>query len=146
MNRLIFSALLVFMSACGGVSSRIKENQHQFDGYPLEIQAQIQNGRVDRGFTEEMVYMAKGTPDDKQVLTRGGKKVTVWRYARRVPPAPPGGGGTTLSTPYGYPAFGPGPSQPTPIFYDKGYFKVEFENGKVIGWDQEMQDDLGSYK
>ena len=133
--------LFCLLPACGGIGSRIKENERQFNTYPPEVQAQIQNGRVDKGFTEEMVYMSKGQPSEKQELERGGRKLTVWKYARRVPPAPPGGGGTSLSTPYGYPAFGPGPSQPTPVFYEHGYFKVEFEDGKVVGWDQEMQRD-----
>lgn len=131
--------VVLFAMGCGGVKSRIKDNERQFSGYPPEIQAQIQSGRIDRGFTEEMVYLAKGEPSDKSTLTRDGKTVTVWKYARPVPPSPPGQAAGGLSAPYGYPGFGPGPSQASPLFYERSYFKVEFEGGKVMRWDEGMQ-------
>jgi hypothetical protein len=28
------------------------------------------------------------------------------------------------------------------MFYDQRYLKVEFENGRVVGWDQELQEGL----
>lgn len=130
------------LAGCGGIKSRISDNQRLFATYPPETQAQIQNGRIDHGFTEEMVYMAKGKPSEKSSIERDGRKIAVWKYARPRPPGPPGSHSGALSSPYGYPGFGPGPSQPVPMFYDRSYFKVEFENGKVVRWDQEMQAEL----
>jgi hypothetical protein len=132
--------LLLLLQGCGGVKSRIKDHQREFATYPLEVQSQIQNGRIDRGFTEQMVYLAKGEPDEKTTAKRSQRTIMIWKYARHMPSAPPGQAAAGLSTPYGYPSFGPGPTQPTPLFYEKSYFKVEFEKGKVIGWDQDMQD------
>jgi hypothetical protein len=132
--------LAVFTQGCGGVNSRIKDHQREFATYPPEVQGQIQNGRIDRGFTEQMVYLAKGEPDERTTAKLGAKSIVVWKYARHMPSAPPGQAAGGLSTPYGYPTFGPGPTQPTPLFYEKSYFKVEFDKGKVIGWDQDMQD------
>lgn len=146
------SALALFMAAlllsffagsgCGGLQSRIRENQNQFATFPPEAQAQIQNGRIDKGFTEDMVYIAKGNPDDKESITRDGKKIIVWKYSRPIPALPVNSGGSAnLSTPYGYPIFGPTGAQPPPLFYERGFFKIEFENGKVVRWDKAMQSD-----
>ncbi|MEW6055885.1 MAG: hypothetical protein AB1540_04650 [Bdellovibrionota bacterium] len=132
---------LLLISACSTVSSRIKDHQHQFNSYPPEVQAQIQNGRIDVGFTEEQVLIAKGKPSDKTAFRRGDKTVTLWKYAggyatRDSSPASP-----ALGSPYGYPTFGPSPSQSTPMAYEREYHIVEFENGKVTRWDQAIQKD-----
>lgn len=133
---------LLFVSACSSIPSRIKEHEREFNTYPPEIQSQIQSGRIDHGFTEDMVYMAKGKPSEKSSYEKKGPKgpvhVTVWKYASPAPATPANIASSSISTPYGYPTFGPGPSQPASVFYEKKYFKVEFENGKVTSWDQEL--------
>lgn len=126
---------------CGGINSRIHENQYQFNTYPPQVQAQIQSGRIDKGFTEEMVYMARGKPSDKSTVTRGGKDVVLWKYEVPAAVQPPNAAPGSLSTPYGYPTFGPNPAQSTPILYERSYANVEFENGKVVDWDSRLQND-----
>jgi len=136
----LFPTLLSF-GACGGVKSRIQENQRQFAQYPPEIQSQIQNGRIDHGFTEEMVFIAKGKPTDKTQINRDGKAITVWKYVGAMPSEPPGQSTGGLASPYGYPGFGPGPNQPAPMFYERKTYKVEFQDGKVVSWDPDFQRD-----
>ena len=133
-------------AACGGVKSRIREHEREFATYAPEVQAQIQSGRIDRGFTEDMVYLSKGTPDDQSSIDRDGRKVTIWKYARSSPALSSRGATSNLSSPYGYPGFGPGPAQSAPLLYERAYFKIEFEKGKVIGWDQDMQEDVEDLK
>ncbi len=138
-----FLIALGFLSGCATTHSRVKEHALEFNSFPAQTQAQIQSGRIDKGFTEDMVYMARGEPSDKVKAVRDGKPTTVWKYARPGAPLPVSASGGNLAAPYGYPGFGPNPSQPAPMFYERSYFKVEFLNGKVVGWDQELQDDSG---
>ncbi|MBI3555363.1 MAG: hypothetical protein HY074_03745 [Deltaproteobacteria bacterium] len=140
---LITTLITILLLGCATTRSRIKEHEREFNTFPAETQAQIQSGRIDKGFTEEMVYMARGEPSDKSMSTRDGKPTVVWKYPRPAAPLPVGAQSGSLSTPYGYPGFGPGPAQPAPMFYERSYFKVEFLNGKVVGWDQDLQDDSG---
>lgn len=126
---------------CSSVGSRIKENERLFGTLAPEAQAQIQNGRIDRGFTEDMVHMAMGKPDAKETVQRDGKTVLVWKYVRRDLNAPRDSA-TGLSSPYSFPTFGPGPSHPSPVIYDRKYYKIEFIGGKVVRWDAELQEDL----
>lgn len=133
---LLFLLLATFVS-CSSVKSRITEHEREFATYPPEVQAQIQNGRVDKGFTEDMVYLAKGAPSEKSSATREGKTITVWKYTRPGAPVQQGSTSNNLSTPYGYPSFGPGPSAPAPVYYDRVFSRVEFENGKVVRWDDD---------
>jgi len=138
---LISSVMLIAFIGCGGVNSRIKKNEHLFASYPPETQGLIQNEKIEAGFTEDMVRMAKGDPSDVSQITRKiaqGKerKITLWKYRKPVPathstsPA----AGSAMSSPYGYPGFGPGPSQPIPMDYTRIGLIVEFEQGKVIHW------------
>lgn len=133
-------ALLSSVPGCGGINSRIKEHERQFSSFAPQAQAQIQAGRIDKGFTEDMVYMAKGEPSEKNQLKKDGKELVVWKYPRRTAP-PVAAGANNLSTPYGYPSFGPAPQQSAPLFYDRSYDTVEFDRGRVVRWDVGMQDE-----
>lgn len=141
-TRILMPLALLGAFACSSVNSRIKEHQAQFNEMPEQTQAQIQNGRIDHGFTEEMVYMAKGKPDDKETLTRDGKQVRVWKYAKRDYSGNPSSVSTGLSSPFGYPTFGPGAGQPAQNYNRMKYLRVEFENGRVSRWDDELQEQL----
>lgn len=58
--------LLVFTSACSSISSRIHDHSDEFNSYPAPIQSKIQDGLIDLGFTEEMVYLSKGSPPKRR--------------------------------------------------------------------------------
>ncbi len=124
----------VFISCASTPRSRIKEKEKVFFGYPPEIQGQIQAGQIDRGFSEDMVYLAKGSPSEKYSHEVAGKSVTIWKYYQK-PDAvsPPGSQPTGFSGAYEYPTPGK-PQQPYPMFYNKPGLIVEFENGKVKKW------------
>lgn len=126
--------LLALLTSCSTVKTRIHEREKDFSAYPPEIQSQIQNGNIDEGFTEDMVYMARGNPAEKETMTRAGKTVTLWKYPGSAV-AGPGFPSTSFTSPYSYPTFGPGPIQPAP--YYRTHFIVEFEGGRVVGWGSE---------
>lgn len=132
---------VILAMACSTPRTRIKENEKQFNYYPAQVQAQIQSGRIDRGFTPEMVYMAMGSPAEK-IKRSGdkGKEIEVWMYPGPMVELPGQQGSSGFSGAYGYPSFGPGPSHP--VQSQTGYrkhYKVEFESGKVVRWDSELQ-------
>lgn len=143
MTKLLLSLLLIStISACSSVQSRIKEHEREFASLAPEAQAQIQGGRIDQGFTEDMVYMAKGKPDGKENITRDGKQILVWKYAQRDYSTHAEQAVTGLNAPYSYPTFGPGPAQQPLNMRPLRYLRVEFENGRVARWDPELQYDV----
>jgi len=139
MRRVLFILACSFLVAqCSTVSSRIDHNRDKFVDYPPETQSKIENGDIDKGFTEEMVYMAKGTPSEKSVIRRANHDVTLWKYALPYPASSSAPAPNSSLSPYGYPTFGP--QTPTSSggtasgSLDRAYYIVEFENGKVTGW------------
>lgn len=138
---IVFLASTFILTACSSVNSRISENQHQFNTFAPEAQAQIQSGHIDVGFTEDMVYMALGRPSDKETLARDGKTLLIWKYLRRSFKDSDRYASAGLSSPYAYPTIGPGPVQTLPPIQTRQYDKVEFIDGKVVRWDQSLQFD-----
>ncbi len=62
------------------VDDRIQADRERYDAYPADIQANISEGRIEPGYSEDMVRMALGEPD------RVGTRITedtadeVWVY------------------------------------------------------------------
>lgn len=122
------------ISCASTTKSRIKEKEKEFFGYPPDVQGQIQAGQIDKGFNEDMVYLAKGTPTDKATHQKAGKTITIWKYYQKADvAAPPGSSAPGFAGAYEYPSPGK-PQQPYPMFYNKPGLVVEFENGKVKSW------------
>lgn len=130
---LLFLTIL-FVNCATTTKSRIKEKEKEFFGYPPEVQGQIQAGQIDKGFNEDMVYLAKGRPTEKASHQKAGKTITVWKYYQKPDvAAPPGSNPPGFSGAYEYPTPGKA-QQPYPMFYNKPSLVVEFENGKVKSW------------
>lgn len=132
----IFCILVFSLCSCSSTpESRIDKKPELFVTYPPEIQAKIQSGDVDKGFTEEMVEMSKGVPEEKSEIVRKGKHIQLWKYYSAANAQAVGNASTGFSGAYSYPGFGPTPSQPI-LTQKKLSFVVEFIQGKVIGWKQ----------
>jgi outer membrane protein assembly factor BamE (lipoprotein component of BamABCDE complex) len=58
-----FTALLLAVSGCDTINQRIREKQDAFNRLDPKAQAVIRQGRVEIGYTPDMVYMALGKPD-----------------------------------------------------------------------------------
>jgi PBP1b-binding outer membrane lipoprotein LpoB len=82
--RLITMCLLIaglsLLAGCATPESRIKKNPDLFASFPPDVQAKVQQGQIDIGFSPEMVTMALGTPN--RVYTRQTKdgSIEVWSY------------------------------------------------------------------
>jgi hypothetical protein len=82
----LFTALslaALVLAGCATVDSRIRQNTALFATYSPEVQAKIRAGRIEVGFTREMVEMALGPPDRVfKRLTAEGETV-IWTYVDR---------------------------------------------------------------
>lgn len=70
----------VLVAGCSTPARRIERHPDRFAAFPPEAQALIREGRIDLGFTPEMVEMALGKPT--RVLTRRDEQGTeeIWSY------------------------------------------------------------------
>ncbi len=61
---------------------RIAASQEIFDSFSPEIQEKIQSGRIELGFTEEMVRLAWGSPAEIYSRATEQGEAVVWTYSR----------------------------------------------------------------
>ena len=101
---ILVGLLTAFSTGCSTTDSRVKDNQAAFDALPAETQQKIRSGKIDIGYTPQMVTMALGKPE--RVYTRTTEKGTseIWAYRDTKPSFSfgvgigGGGGGTRVGT------------------------------------------------
>jgi hypothetical protein len=71
---------LALLAGCQSVESRIKEKPAVFANLDAATQDKIKQGIVEIGYTEDMVYLALGKPDQKRESVRENGKSTTWIY------------------------------------------------------------------
>jgi len=79
------SAIIILLaswcvSSCSTPESRINKNPELFASFPLDVQAKVQQGQVDIGFTGDMVIMALGEPNRKYTRQTSTGVHEVWSY------------------------------------------------------------------
>jgi hypothetical protein len=72
--------LVAVLTACSTPQSRIDSHRAAFEKFPSEVQEKIRAGRVDIGFTPEMVRMALGEPARQLTRKTEEGEVEVWVY------------------------------------------------------------------
>src|SRR3954464_7700409 len=72
--------LLVFFTGCQSVDDRIKEKPAAFAQADAAAQDKIKQGIIDLGFTEDLVYLALGKPDQKRESVGPTGKTVTWIY------------------------------------------------------------------
>ena len=82
MRKFILPCLLLVavLTACSTPQSRIDSNRAVFDKFPAEVQEKVRAGRVDVGFTVEMVRIALGEPARQMTRKTDKGEVEVWIY------------------------------------------------------------------
>jgi hypothetical protein len=65
--------------------SRIKKNQELFDSLPAQAQEGVRAGRVEVGYTPDMVLLALGQPDRRYMRATESGSSEVWAYASKAP-------------------------------------------------------------
>jgi hypothetical protein len=76
--------LLTVVAGCNSTAQRIRHRQDVFAGLDAATQQKIRAGRIDLGYTPEMVHLALGDPAQKLGPAVEGADV-VWIY-RSMPP------------------------------------------------------------
>lgn len=120
--------LIALLSACSSPDSRIDSNRAAFDQYPAEVQAKIRAGKVDVGFTPEMVKLALGEPSRQLTRKTDAGEVEVWMYADNKPQISLGFGIGSVGRNSG---MGMGVSTSTGGYQDDEKIRVEFRAGLV---------------
>lgn len=71
---------LFTLTACQSVESRIKEKPELFAGLDIATQDKIKQGIIDLGYTQDMVYLALGAPDQKKESVSATGQTMTWIY------------------------------------------------------------------
>ena len=72
--------LLLFASGCQTVESRIKEKPTVFASVDQTTQEKIKQGVIGLGYTQDMVYLALGNPDQIRESVTASAHTLIWIY------------------------------------------------------------------
>lgn len=82
----LLAALLGLVGcATSTVDSRIAQRRDLFESFPFDVREKIAAGRVDIGFSPEMVVMALGEPSRRVERKSMNERTEVWYYTRNRP-------------------------------------------------------------
>mgnify|MGYP006294301461 CR=1 FL=1 len=76
---LIVSAAL-FLAGCATPQARIQRNQQMYASFPPEVKRTVREGKIELGYTRDMVYIALGSPDRRYERVTDAGTVEVWAY------------------------------------------------------------------
>src|SRR4051812_8495144 len=82
---ILASCLMLAISGCATLHSRIEKNRAAFNTWPAPVQDKIVNGQIDVGFTADQVRVALGEPDRVWTRTTADGTSQVWSYRDRGP-------------------------------------------------------------
>ena len=133
--------VLGLISACSTPDSRIAENQAAFAQYPAAVQQKIRAGKIDLGFTQDMVRIALGEPSRQLLQQTEVGQVELWMYRDNKPQISfgvgmgtsdyhSGGRGSGSST-----GVGAGVGVSTGDYYPEEKMRVEFRAGLVSAFE-----------
>jgi len=73
-------SLLLFSAGCQTVETRIKEKPNVYAGLDKTTQDMIKQGIIGIGYTEDMVYLALGSPDQMRESVTADSRTLLWIY------------------------------------------------------------------
>lgn len=79
-NILLCLGALLLGVGCQNVDDRIQQMPEVFASLDPNTQSKIKQGVIDIGYTEDMVYLALGKPDEKHEKLDPSGRVTTWVY------------------------------------------------------------------
>ena len=71
---------LLLLAGCATPERRIEQNREIFDALPVADQARIRGGKIDLGYSADMVRIALGEPQRKLVRRTPGGDAEIWLY------------------------------------------------------------------
>ncbi|HVU16162.1 MAG TPA: hypothetical protein VHD32_04525 [Candidatus Didemnitutus sp.] len=123
-----FFVVLLF-AACSTPSSRIADHRAEFEQMSPEAQKLIEAGKIDIGFSPEMVTLALGEPAHKFTRKTTTGDTEVWIYHDNHPEISIGIGGMSAGR---HSAVGGGVGFSTGGYDPDERLRVEFSGGKVV--------------
>jgi outer membrane protein assembly factor BamE (lipoprotein component of BamABCDE complex) len=72
--------LVALLTGCATPAARIRQNPDLFATFSPEAQTLIRQGRIEPGFTQDMVRMALGEPDRRYMRRTQISVTEVWSY------------------------------------------------------------------
>lgn len=114
-------------AGCASVDSRVKDHQAAFSSWPADVQEKVRAGKVELGFTYDMVEVALGKPERRASRTTEHGQADVWIYFDKGPRFSIGLG---LGSARGSTAVGGGVTVGD-NFRDDEAMRVVFEGGRV---------------
>lgn len=122
-----FWVVLLVAAGCTSVDSRVQDHQAAFAAWPAEVQTKVRAGKVEVGFTQEMVSVALGKPDRVMSRTSDRGVEEGWVYMDKGPRFSFGLG---VGSAHGSSAFGGGVTVGDD-WRDEEALRVMFLGGKV---------------
>ena len=74
------ACLALLLGGCSTIPSRIEEKSAAFAALDADTQNKIRLGRVDVGYSPDLVYIALGTPDERLTQTTKTDTNETWIY------------------------------------------------------------------
>lgn len=81
----IVAMAVLAMAGCASVDSRVKDHESAFNSWPADVQQKVRAGKVEMGFSREMVEVALGKPDRVATRTTDHGQAEVWIFADKGP-------------------------------------------------------------
>jgi outer membrane protein assembly factor BamE (lipoprotein component of BamABCDE complex) len=75
-----FVVLAALAAGCSTPATRIKHNPEVFASFPSDVQANVKEGRIDVGYTKDMVMIALGKPDRIYSRKSEAGEAEVWSF------------------------------------------------------------------
>jgi hypothetical protein len=82
----VLSGLLLLAAiGCSTPDSRAKKNEAAVSSWPAAVQQNVREGKIDVGYTQDMVRVALGDPDRLSSRTTSSGTADVWIYFDKGP-------------------------------------------------------------
>ncbi len=72
--------VLIVLAGCATPESRIRDNPGLFASFPPDVQQNVRQGRIEIGYTPEMVTMALGKADKVETEKAAEGTTEIWSY------------------------------------------------------------------
>ena len=124
---MVLGFAILASAGCSTVGSRVKDHQSSFQTWPADVQEKVRAGKIEMGYSMEMVEVALGKPERVASRTTSTGQSDVWIYADKGPKFSIGLG---LGSARGSTAMGGGVTVGDGFRNDEA-MRVIFEGGRV---------------
>lgn len=81
--RAVAAGVLLILAGCATPQARIKKRPDLFASFPPEVQANVIEGKIELGYTKDMVWIAMGRPDRVYRKRAEVGESEIWAYVQQ---------------------------------------------------------------